>query len=230
MGSLIEDTTLRDKVRVFRDREEAGRKLGKKLEPYLWSDGLILAIPSGGVPVAKEIARMISLPMDLIIVRKLQIPFQPEAGFGALGPEGEVIFNENLRRQLRLPVEEVDEVIQGTLDVIRERNRLFREGRTFPEVADRIVLLVDDGLASGYTMLAAIRSVKKRTAAKIVVAVPTGSARTVQMLLPEVDELVCLNVRTGHSFAVADAYLLWYDLTDAEVLSFLTRSREGTGV
>ncbi|MHB8109201.1 MAG: hypothetical protein ACYDHW_04110 [Syntrophorhabdaceae bacterium] len=84
MGLLIEDRTLRDKIKVFRDRTEAGRKLGEMLESYLGSDGLILAIPSGGVPVAKEIARMILVPLDLIIVRKLQIPFEPEAGFGAL--------------------------------------------------------------------------------------------------------------------------------------------------
>jgi predicted phosphoribosyltransferase len=230
MGRLIEDKTLRDKVRVFLDREEAGRRLGKNLESYLGSNGLILAIPSGGVPVAKELARIISLPLDLIIVRKLQIPFEPEAGFGALGPEGEVIFNESLLRQLRLSTEQVDEAIRRTLDVIQERNRLFRAGRIFPEIANRIVILVDDGLASGYTMLAAIRSVKKKNAGKIVVAVPTGSSRTVQMLLPKVDDLVCLNVRTGYSFAVADAYRLWHDLTDDEVLSFLTRSQEGTVV
>jgi predicted phosphoribosyltransferase len=222
MGRLIEDKMLRDKVRVFLDREEAGRRLGKNLESYLGSNGLILAIPSGGVPVAKELARIISLPLDLIIVRKLQIPFEPEAGFGALGPEGEVIFNESLLRQLRLSTEQVDEAIRRTLDVIQERNRLFRAGRTFPEIADRIVILVDDGLASGYTMLAAIRSVKKKNAGKIVVAVPTGSSRTVQMLLPKVDDLACLNVRTGYSFAVADAYRLWHDLADDEVMSFLT--------
>ena len=218
------------KVRVFQDREEAGRRLGEKLESYLRSNGLILAIPSGGVPVAKEVALMISLPLDLIIVRKLRIPFEPEAGFGALGPEGEVIFNENLLRQLRLSTEQVDEAIRETLDVIRERNGLFRAGRTFPEIADRVVILVDDGLASGYTMLAAVRSVKEKNAAKIIVAVPTGSAGTVQMLLPKIDELVCLNVRTGYSFAVADAYRLWHDLTDEEVLSFLAQYREGTDV
>jgi putative phosphoribosyl transferase len=226
MGRLIEDKTLRDKVRVFRDREEAGRMLGRNLGSYLGSNGLILAIPSGGLPVAGELARTISLPLDLIIVRKLQIPFEPEAGFGALGPEGEVIFNESLLGQLRLSTEQVDEAIRGTLDVIQERNRLFRAGRIFPDIADRIVILVDDGLASGYTMLAAIRSVKEKRAGKIVVAVPTGSSRTVEMLLPKVDELVCLNVRAGYSFAVADAYRFWYDLTDDEVLSFLTRSRE----
>ena len=109
-----------------------------------------------------------------------------------------------------------------------ERNRLFRAGRAFPDTADRTIILVDDGLASGYTMLAAIQSVKEKNAAKVVVAVPTGSAGTVQMLLPEVDELVCLNVRTGYSFAVADAYRLWHDLTDDEVLSLLDKSREGS--
>ncbi|MHB8109202.1 MAG: phosphoribosyltransferase family protein [Syntrophorhabdaceae bacterium] len=118
--------------------------------------------------------------------------------------------------------------MRKTLDVIGKRNRLFRAGRAFPEIVDKTIILVDDGLASGYTMLAAIQSVKKN-AAKIVVAVPTGSVRTIEMLLPRVDELVCLNVRTGHSFAVADAYRLWHDLTDDEVLSLLNQSREGAG-
>jgi putative phosphoribosyl transferase len=226
MGSLVEDQTLRDKINVFRDRAEAGRKLGEKLESFRGSDGLILAIPSGGVPVAMEIARMVSLPLDVIIVRKLQIPFEPEAGFGALGPEGEVIFNDNLLKQLRLSDEEIDQTKRRTFDVIRKRNKLFRAGRAFPETADRTVILVDDGLASGYTMLTAIQSVKKRKAAKVVVAVPTGSARTVEMLLSGVDELVCLNVRTGYSFAVADAYRLWHDLTDDEVLSLLNQGRD----
>lgn len=227
MGLLIEEKTLRDKINVFRDRTEAGRKLGEKLESYLGSDGLILAIPSGAVPVAKEIARMISLPLDLIIVRKLQIPFEPEAGFGALGPEGEVIINDNLLMQLRLSAGEIDETIRRTLDVIRKRNRLFRAGGAFPETAGKTIILVDDGLASGYTMLAAIQSVKKKNAAKVVVVVPTGSAGTVEMLLPRVNELVCLNVRTGHSFAVADAYRFWHDLTDEEVLSLLNQSPGG---
>jgi putative phosphoribosyl transferase len=226
MGSLVEDQTLRDKINVFRDRAEAGRKLREKLESFRGSDGLILAIPSGGVPVAMEIARMVSLPLDVIIVRKLQIPFEPEAGFGALGPEGEVIFNDNLLKQLRLSDEEIDQTKRRTFDVIRKRNKLFRAGRAFPETADRTVILVDDGLASGYTMLTAIQSVKKRKAAKVVVAVPTGSARTVEMLLSGVDELVCLNVRTGYSFAVADAYRLWHDLTDDEVLSLLNQGRD----
>jgi putative phosphoribosyl transferase len=119
--------------------------------------------------------------------------------------------------------------MRRTLDVIRERNRLFRAGTAFPEIADRTIILVDDGLASGYTMLAAIQSVKEKNATEVVVAVPTGSAVTVQMLLHKVDELVCLNVRTGHSFAVADAYRFWRDLTtDDEVLSLLNKSREGT--
>jgi putative phosphoribosyl transferase len=230
MGLLVEDKALRDKVKVFRDREEAGRKLGEKLKPYLRGDGLILAIPSGGVPVAEEIALMISLPLDLMIVRKLQIPFEPEAGFGALGPEGEVIFNDNLLKRLRLSAQAVEETIGRTLDVIRERNRLFRAGREFPHIAGRTIILVDDGLASGYTMLAAVRSLKEKSAAKIVVAVPTGSASSVQMLLSEVDELVCLNVRTGYSFAVAHAYRFWHDVTDDEVLSSLARSRSRPGV
>jgi putative phosphoribosyl transferase len=221
MGKLSEDRSLRDKTGVFKDRNDAGRFLGKMLSAYAVQDGIILAIPSGGVPVAVEIAGLISLPLDLIVVRKLQIPFEPEAGFGALGPEGEVIFNEGLLKQLRLSKEQVDEAIKKTLNVIRVRNRLFRGDRGFPDVADKPVILVDDGLASGYTMLVAVQSVRKKNAGKIIVAVPTGSARTVEMLALKVDQLICPNVRAGYPFAVAEAYRAWYDLTDDDVLYLL---------
>jgi predicted phosphoribosyltransferase len=102
MGKLIEDSTLRDRVSVFKDRYEAGRLIGEKLMNYQGTDSMILAIPSGGVPVAVEVAKKLNVPMDVIIVRKLQIPDNPEAGFGAMGPDGEVIFNEELLEHLRL--------------------------------------------------------------------------------------------------------------------------------
>ncbi len=219
MGRLIEEVSLRNKLHVFEDRTEAGSLLAGKLVQYRDSGGIVLGIPSGGVPVAREIAVTLHLPMDLLIVRKLQIPYNPEAGFGAMGPDGEIILNEGLLAGLGLTEDEIREQSEKTKEVIKRRNRLFRGGRPFPPLKDRSVILVDDGLASGYTMLAAIRFVKIKTPDKIIVAVPTASGRTVELILPEVDELVCLNVRHGISFAVADAYRNWYDLSDEEVLS-----------
>ena len=221
MGSLVEDRRLRDKRYVFADRRDAGKLLSGNLLKYKGTDALILAIPSGGVPVATEIAKAIDRPMDLIIVRKLQIPFNPEAGFGAMGPDGEVILNEMLLSQLTLTGEAINVVIRATEKVIRKRNEIFRRGKSFPQCKDKCVIIVDDGLASGFTMLAAIRFIKRLEPSRVVVAVPTASERTLEAILPEVDELLCLNVRTGFSFAVADAYRNWYDLTDREVLSIL---------
>lgn len=171
--------------------------------------------------MAREIAAALYLPMDLMIVRKLQIPYNPEAGFGAMGPDWKIILNEGLLDQLGLTEDEVRAQAEKTEEVIKMRDQVFRGGRPFPVLKDRIVILVDDGLASGYTMLAAVSFVKRNKPMKIIVAVPTASKRTVELVLPEVDELVCLNVRHGISFAVADAYRNWYDLSDADVLSII---------
>ncbi|MCF6154210.1 MAG: phosphoribosyltransferase [Candidatus Brocadia sp.] len=221
MQRLIEDSSLRDRLYIFKDRNEAGMLLAQKLLGYKGTDGIILGIPSGGVPVAAEVAKALVLPLDLIIVRKVQIPYNPEAGFGAVGPDGKVIVNQELLSSLDLTEEEVDRQIQTTIDKIKRRDKLFRRGLPFPSLKDKVVIIVDDGLASGYTMLSAIDFVKRHEPQKIVVAVPTASDRTIDFILPHVDELVCLNVRSGFIFAVADAYVNWYDLEDNEVISIL---------
>jgi predicted phosphoribosyltransferase len=188
---------------------------------------MVLGIPAGGVPVAKEIADALDLPLDLIIVRKIQIPHNPEAGFGAMGPDGEIIFNDQLLNQLGLTEGEIKKQVERTRDVIKQRDQLFRGGRPFPILTGKIVIVSDDGLASGYTMLAAIGFIKKRKPEKIIVSVPTAAKRTIEFILPEVDEIVCLNVRSGFPFAVADAYRRWYDLTDKEVLDTIGKRGEG---
>ena len=221
MQRIIEDSSLRDKLYVFKDRKEAGMLLAQRLLGYKGTDGIVLGIPSGGVPVAAEIAKAIVLPLDLIIMRKVQIPYNPEAGFGAVGPDSKVLLNEELLRSLDLSEKEVEQQIKMTMNIIKRRNELFRKGLPFPSVKNRVVIIVDDGLASGYTMLSAIDFVKRHEPQKLVVAVPTGSERTVDFILPNVDELICLNVRSGLSFAVADAYENWYDLEDDEVISIL---------
>jgi len=181
----------------------------------------VLAVPAGGVPVALEIARKLNLPLDLIIVRKVQIPGNTEAGFGAVGPDGEVIFNQDLLKRLRLTEETIEEEVQKTKRIVEARNRIFRRGRIFPEMADRTAILVDDGLASGFTMAEAASFLKRKKAKKIIVAVPTAPEETAKRLLPMVDEIYVLNIRTSFSFAVAEAYQNWYDLGDEEVISLL---------
>ena len=219
--SLIEDLYLRDKLYVFRDRKEAGTILARKLLKYKGTDGLVLGIPSGGVPVAAELAKALSLPVELVILRKIQIPHNTEAGFGAVAPDYKVLINEDLLSMLNLSQKDVEHQIQLTIDTIKKRNDLLRKGLPFPSVKNKIVIIVDDGLASGYTMLSAVEFLRRHGPEKIVVAVPTGSKRTVDFILPNVDELICLNIRSGFTFAVADAYENWYDLTDNDVISIL---------
>ena len=219
--SLIEDLSLRDKLYVFRDRKEAGTILARKLLKYKGTDGIVLGVPSGGVPVAAELAKALSLPVDLVILRKIQIPHNTEAGFGAVAPDYKVLINEDLLSMLKLSQKDVEHQIQLTIDTIKKRNDLFRKGMPFPSVKNKIVIIVDDGLASGYTMLSAVEFLRRHYPKKIVVAVPTGSKRTVDFILPKVDEIICLNIRSGFTFAVADAYENWYDLTDNDVISIL---------
>jgi predicted phosphoribosyltransferase len=221
MGTLVEDRSLRNQRYVFKDRAEAGRELAQKLSHLIPPDAMVFAIPAGGVPVAYEIAKDLKLSMDLMIVRKVQIPGDPEAGFGAIGPDGKAIFNEKLFRQLGLREKEIKQQVEEAREVVVARNQLFRRGRPFPQVKDRLVILVDDGLASGFTMTEAVRFMKKSEAKKIIVAVPTAPAESVNRLLPSVDMLYCLNIRTFSPFAVAEAYENWYDLTDQEVISML---------
>jgi putative phosphoribosyl transferase len=221
MGRLIEDVGLRNVMDAFEDRSDAGKSLAAELLGYRGTDSIILAIPSGGVPVAAEIADIVDLPVDLVIARKLQIPYNPEAGFGAVTPDGKVILNRELVNQLKLSQADISRQVQKTMQLITKRNQLFRNGRPFSDIRGKQVILVDDGLASGYTMMAAIRFAKNSGAERVTVAVPTCSKKTLDFVLRETDEMVCLNVRTGFTFAVADAYTNWYDLDDDEVLSFL---------
>jgi predicted phosphoribosyltransferase len=218
---LITEDAFRDKVYVFEDRADAGRQLAHKLRGYKNTSAMVLAIPSGGVPIASEIAKSLNLQLDLILVRKVQIPWNTEAGFGAVNPDGEVIFNDALLMSLNLNKDEINAQVQKTRDTLGKRDRVFRKNRPFPTIKDKEVIIVDDGLASGYTMLSALMFIRRREPQKITIAVPTGSLRTVDRILKDVDQLVCLNIRTGFPFSVADAYKNWYDLTDEDVQDIL---------
>jgi putative phosphoribosyl transferase len=221
MGNLIEDPALRDRLYVFFDRTSAGQQLAGHLSAYGGGEVRLFAIPAGGVPVAAEITRALVIPLDLIIVRKIQLPWTTEAGFGALGPAGQAIFNEDLLHRMPLSSEEIEDQVQKTAAVMRQREVRLRAGQPYARLDGRPAMVVDDGLASGYTMRAALQFLQAQGAGRLIVAVPTGSERTVWDLLPLVDELYCLNVRGGWSFAVADAYENWYDLTEGEVLAIM---------
>jgi putative phosphoribosyl transferase len=221
MGKLIQDPALRDRIHVFADRAAAGRHLATFLEGYRGTDVHLFAIPAGGVPVAAAIARALARPLDLLIVRKIQLPWTTEAGFGALAPGGQAIFNEAFMRRLSLTPADIDTQVKKTAAGLAQREKRLRGDKPYPQLAGRPALVVDDGLASGYTMRGALGFLKEQGAGKLIVAVPTASEHTANDLLPLVAELYCANIRGGYAFAVADAYENWYDLTEEEVLTIL---------
>jgi predicted phosphoribosyltransferase len=223
MAEIIEDKNLRGKIFVFQDRKGAGKRLSEYLLDYRSADSIVLGIPAGGVAVAKEVKDALSLPLDLLIVRKIQIPWNPEAGFGAINLDGYILFNEDLLPHLSLPERVISSQVEKTRETLKKRNLLFRGGREFPSLKDKTVILVDDGLASGYTMFAAIEFAKRRNPFKIVVAVPTGSHKTVKKISSFVDVLYCLNIRENYPYAVAEAYRNWYDVSDEEVLKIIKK-------
>jgi putative phosphoribosyl transferase len=231
-AKIIEDASNRERVFVFRDRLQAGKLLSERLRGYSGDKGnvVLLALPAGGVPVGHVVAKELGISMDLMIVRKIQIPWNTEAGFGAVTWDGEKVLNENLIRRLGLTKKDVEESISQTKKTIQERVKKFKKDKLMSDLKDKVVMLVDDGLASGFTMLAAVRSARKRTPKKIIVAVPTASLGAVKLLAPEVDEIFCLNIRSGPVFAVADAYKNWYDLRDEEVIKILQSGEKQQGV
>ncbi|MEW5854170.1 MAG: phosphoribosyltransferase family protein [Myxococcota bacterium] len=223
----VEDLQLRDKVGVFRDREHAGQTLARLLSPELGHHPLVLAIPAGGVPVAAAMAQALSLPLDVAVVSKVTLPWNTESGYGAVAFDGTVQLNEPLVARLALTQEDIERGVARTRAKVAHRVELLRGGAPAPELEGRALILVDDGLASGFTMHVAVQAVRRAGAARVVVAVPTAHDDAVDWLLPEVDALYCANVRRGGRFAVADAYARWYDVSDEEVLRALGRPAPG---
>ena len=229
MGKLVFNDNFKERLHVFKDRFHAGELLAKILKRNLsLEDAILLAIPAGGIPVGYEISCRLNIPMDVVIVRKLQIPWDPEAGFGAISSDGEIVLNERLVKRLRLSQEVIEEVAEKTLRIVRDRSEKFRRAKPMLEIKGKTAILVDDGLASGYTMLAAIRSTRKKNPRRVVVAVPTASTAAIELVSREVDKILCLNIRSGPFFAVADAYREWRDLSDEEVVEILKRISEGS--
>ena len=213
----------------YADREEAGRVLAEKLESYINDRPVILAIPNGGVAVGLPVARGLHCSLHLIIVRKLQIPDNPEAGFGSVASDGTLLLNDALVRRLGLTEETIAAQKEKALRSIRERLGRYGDFATFPHLKASTVILIDDGLASGLTMEAAVKVVRRYEPAKVVVAVPTSSMNAFRRLSPIVDKVVCPDVSRLPVFAVADAYKRWRDLDDAEVIGLLEENGAGKG-
>ncbi|HLN00180.1 MAG TPA: phosphoribosyltransferase [Bryobacteraceae bacterium] len=177
----------------FRDRVQAGQFLSRKLKAYAdRTDVIVLALPRGGVPVALEVARLLHAPLDVFLVRKLGTPGQEELAMGAIASGGIRVLNDEVVQSLHVPERVIDSVTARELRELARRERLYREGRPPLDVTDRTVILVDDGLATGSTMRAAVAALRPAKPKRIVVAVPLAAAPTCRDLRGEVDELVCL--------------------------------------
>ncbi len=220
-GELVEDPRLRNRTHVFEDRDHAGTLLAEKLVEYTGKDSVLFAIPAGGVPVAAVLSKRLQVPFDVLVVRKMHIPWNREAGFGAVSWDGTIRFNEPLVALLGLTQNEIDRCIAEEKEEIEKRVWLFRGQKPFPVLSGKTAIVVDDGIASGFTMLVAIFSLKKKEPTEIIIAVPTASMSAIKMMSTEVDKIVCLNIRAGRTFAVADAYKRWYDLENEDVVTIL---------
>lgn len=223
---IFEKKELRNKMFVFRDREHAGEELAKFLEEKLpiKKDLLVLAVPRGGVPVGCVVAKRLKAMFDLIIVRKIPIPWNTEAGFGSITPDADVVIDYRLMEYLGIDEKTLNELIKHVLEEIKRRNKVLRRGKGEPPITGKNVVIVDDGIAGGYTMTAAIKYVKKRNPKRIFVATPTGCLDSLLKIEKLVDSIFCLNVRIPIPyFAVADAYENWFDLTDEDVIRYLKK-------
>lgn len=207
--------------RVFADRHEAGRALADALTRYAGHpDALILALPRGGVPVGAAVAIALNLPLDVLIVRKLGVPGHPELAMGAIASGGGVIVNDDVVAMLDDPDATLARVIREERRELDRRERLYRGGRILPAVRGKILILVDDGIATGATMRAAVAALRSLAPTKIVVAVPTGSADSCKLLASEADEVICLDPR--HSFmAVSQSYGSFDQTGDEQVRHIL---------
>lgn len=211
---------------LFKDRVEAGQKLGEKLKKLKLGKAVVLAIPSGGVPVGKEVARMLNCPFDIVIVRKIQFPWTTEAGFGAVTPDGTSYFSPEAEK---LSQEVVGAQTEKAIKETKHREKEFLKGRRRIPIKEKTVILVDDGLATGSTMFAAIKSIRKKNPALIIVAAPTASGGAIELLGKEADQLITLYQHPKNlPFAVASSYQEWHDLTDEEVKTYLKNGSFGS--
>lgn len=211
---------------IYNDRYDAGQKLAEKLTKYTNDKPIIMALPRGGVVVGYEVAKMLKAPLDVIVARKIGAPFQPELGVGAIAPNGIRILNNELIRLLNIPESAVEEVIQKETIEMNRRINFYRKDLPLSDLKDKIVIVVDDGLATGVSTNAAVSAIRQMQPKKIVLAVPVAPPNTASRFKREVDEFICLN-QPPDFYAVGYYYKNFTQTTDEEVVDLLQKAKNG---
>ena len=203
---------------IFESRYDAGKQLATKLGEYRNQPVIVLAIPNGGVPVALQVALALNADLDLIISRKIPIPLRPEGGFGAVADDGTTILNQEVLKTINLNEKQVNYQVSKVRNDIQQRSLLYRGSRPISIVSDKTVIVIDDGLASGYTMMAAVESVRRRQPKQVIAAVPAASATAVRQVEKIADRVVTIVTAFVPRFYVSDFYRYWNVLSDEEGL------------
>jgi putative phosphoribosyl transferase len=220
-SNIIDLLELREQTHVFKNRTHAGQVLAEMLAAHDTQDGIILAIPAGGVPVGVVMAEKTGLDFDVAVVSKITLPWNTEAGYGAVAFDGTVKLNKDMMRRVHLTAEEVKQGIEKTTAKVARRVTKLRGPQPLPDLGDRSAILVDDGLASGFPMRVAVAALRNAGAGRIVVAVPTAHRHSAEMIAREVETLYCANIRGGLSYAVASAYRHWSDVAEEDMVKLL---------
>jgi predicted phosphoribosyltransferase len=212
-------------MKLFADRVEAGRRLASALAPFISKDAIVLAIPRGGVVVGFEVAHSLGIPLDVIIPRKIGAPDNPELAIGAVTEDGTIILNERLVNYLKVSEDYIKQESEKQGLEIERRLKSYRGNVPYPSLKNRDIIIVDDGIATGYTMKAALTSVRRRGAKTVMIAVPVGPPSTIKELKKEADRVVCLH--TPESFyAIGQFYELFTQTNDDEVIKLFKLSQQ----
>lgn len=208
---------------MFQDRFDAGKQLADKLERYASQKPLIFALPRGGVPVAFVVAKALKVPLHVFVARKIGVPWQPELGVGAIAP-GVQIFNRDLLQELDLKISDLTEIIKREEKELKRRLTLYGGEENLERIKGKTVILIDDGLATGITAEAALKSLNQWGPKKLILAVPIGSPSTVEHLKKKVTEIICLEM-PSHFYALGTHYIDFSQVSDEEVIELLKQSQ-----
>jgi putative phosphoribosyl transferase len=212
-------------MQIYQDRQIAGRLLANLLTSFQEKENtLIMALPRGGVPLGFELAICLRLPLDIFLVRKLGVPGQAELAMGAITIDDVCVFNQEIIQALQIPQDSIHQEIDRQKKILAERNNLYRKNKPLPKLADQSIILVDDGLATGATMRAAVNTIKLYNPKQIIIAVPVAPTDVCEQLAHEVDEIVCLQTPEPF-YGVGNWYRNFEQVTDDEVINLLYDSR-----